>query len=205
MVEKGGWQRPATYTSAGQEIERARAGVGLGDISPVPKLGLQGTDLDVALRQALPGLDPPAVGEVARRPGDGGGAETLVARLAEDEALVLGLRLEALAVEPDRCAHVVEITSAMAAVSVTGPSAQALLSGISDLDVSSGSFPDLRCTQATFAEIHGTLLRLDLGGLPGYQLYFSREFGEYMWDALMEAGEAFQVTPLGLEAMEQLQ
>ena len=205
MVERGGWQRPATYTSADQEIERARLGVGLGDVSPIRKLGLQGTGLDVLLTQALPSLEPPPVGEVARQAGGGGGAEHVVARLAQDEALVLGLPREAIAEEPDLCAHVVEITSALAAVSVMGPSAQALLSGVTDLDVSSGSFPDLRCAQAAFAEIHGTLLRLDLGDLPAYHFYFSREFGEYMWEALMGAGQAYHVTPLGLEAMEQLQ
>ena len=90
--------------------------------------------------------------------------------------------------DPDRCVHVVDMTSGLAGVRVTGPSAEQLLAAVSELDSSASSFGDMRCAQASFAEIHGTLLRMDLSGVPSYQLFFAREFGEYLWDALMEAG-----------------
>ena len=49
------------------------------------------------------------------------------------------------------------------------------------------------------------LLRLDLGSVCSYEVYFGREFGEYMWDALLEAGDEHGATPVGVEAVERLQ
>ena len=62
----------------------------------------------------------------------------------------------------------------------------------------------MTCAQAKLAEIHGTVLRRDLGGLTSYDLYVGREYGVYMWDALMEAGEEHGLVPFGTEAMESL-
>ena len=70
-----------------------------------------------------------------------------------------------------------------------GPSRSELLSKLSELDASPAAFPNLHCAQTRCAEIHGTLIRVDLGSLPSYDLYFSREFGEYMWEAIFHAGE----------------
>ena len=76
---------------------------------------------------------------------------------------------------------------------------------LTEFDTSYEAFPNLRCAQARFAEIHGTLIRTDLGPLPSYDLFFSREFGEYMWDAIFEAGEEFGVGAVGLEAADRLE
>ena len=48
------------------------------------------------------------------------------------------------------------------------------------------------------------LVRADLGDLPSYQLFFSRDFGEYMWETLLETAEYFGGGPVGLEAMSEL-
>ena len=61
---------------------------------------------------------------------------------------------------------------------------------------------NLSCAQTRCAEIHCTLIRTDLGPLPSYDLFFPREFGEYMWDAIFEAGEEFGVAAVGFEAAD---
>ena len=78
------------------------------------------------------------------------------------------------------------------------------MSKLTELDISPEAFPDLRCAQTRCAEIHGTLVRADLGSLTSYDLYFSREFGEYLWDAVLEAGEEFGAGPAGVDAMDRL-
>ena len=93
------------------------------------------------------------------------------------------------------------MSSGLAGVRISGPLSNLLLGKISELDVSPTTFSDMRCAQTKTAEIHGTLLRMDRGSLPSYELYFPREFGEYMWDALMEAGAEYRVAPVGFEAM----
>lgn len=204
MVEAGGWQRPARYSSFEEEVERLNSAVGLCEVSPSVKLRLQGAEVESWLAWVFPDLGRLDIGAVGRhRP-------AAVARLASDEFLIVAGPSErpsivkALGVPVDSCAHMVDISAALAGVAVAGPSARRLLEAVTDLDVSPQAFPDMRCAQAGFAEVHGTLLRMDLGGLPYYEVYFGREFAEYMWHALTEAGEEFEAVPFGTDAMAHL-
>ena len=212
MVERDGWQQPAAYSTVEEELQRLNEGAGLFDISPCGKLSLRGDDLESLLASTFSDVGGLAVGEV-RLVASTNLSEPesfVIARLALDEFLALtpagqAPRLaEDLEEVADRCAHVLDITSGMAGVRITGPQSNLLLRKISELDVSLTTFADMRCAQTKAAEIHGTLLRMDRGSLPCYELYFPREFGEYMWDALMEAGVEYKLAPVGFEAMANL-
>jgi len=213
MVERDGWQRPARYASVKQELDQLRGAVGLCDISPVGKLSVQGDDLDSALARAFGDARPPDVGAVQRRSVSSGSAQLPVAlaRLAHDEAMVFTEPGHAAAVsetleqQADLCAHVVDVTSGLGGVQITGPSGHLLLAGVTELDASPDALPEFSCAQTRIAGVHAVLLRLDVGNVLGYEVYFGREFGEYMWDALLEAGEEHGATPVGIEAMARLQ
>ena len=131
-----------------------------------------------------------------------------LARLTTDEYLLLCDAAElpkwaaALVESPSDCVHFFDHTSGLAGVRLTGPKSEELLSKLSELDTSPAAFPNLHCAQTKCAEIHGTLIRIDLGPLPSYDLYFSREFGEYMWEAIFHAGEECGVAAIGFEAAE---
>ena len=212
MVERDGWQRPARYVSVERELDQLREAVGLCDISPVGKLSVQGDDLDSALARAFGDARPPDVGAVQRRSVSSGCAQSTVAlaRLAHDEAMVFTEPGHAAAVSEmleqaaDICAHVVDVTSGLGGVRITGPSAHLLLAGVTELDASPETLPELSCAQTKIAEVHAVLLRLDLGSVRSYEVYFGREFGEYMWDALLEAGDEHRATPVGIDATEEL-
>ena len=102
------------------------------------------------------------------------------------------------------CAHVVDITSGLSGVSIIGPASQRLLNAITELDVSPRAMPDLTCAQARFAEIQGILLRRDAHGIPIFQLYTAREFGEYLWEAIVAAANHEGGGPAGTEALLEL-
>ena len=212
MVERDGWQRPSHYTDTEQELSHLKQGVGLCDISPQGKLSLQGTALDVALADVLQDYAAITSGE-ARRYSLAGPTPVplLVARLADDEMMVLTqvnraeTVRETIANGSERCAHVVDVTSGLAAVRLAGPLASSLLAGLTELDVSEKAFANMGCAQARFAEVHGTLLRVDKGDTPIYDFYFGRHFGEYMWDALTHAGEEYELIPVGVDAMARLE
>ena len=199
-----GWLRPARYGDADEELAAVRSAVGVCDVSPIGKLSLQGDGLDALMSKAFPDTTPPAVGQAARVDDD-----SAVARLAHDEALVttssqtsrLEGRLSDLATG---CAYVVDVTSALAAVRIAGPRAPDLLAALTELDVAPDALPDASSAQSRFAEIHGTLVRLDAAGLPGYTLLFGREYGDYMWESIMEAGERHRLAPFGTEALGRL-
>ena len=208
MVERDGWLQPALYSSVDQESRLLNEVAGVCEISPSGKVLAQGDDLDDFLRKVLLVDKTPAVGEVRRvtLPASG-----LLARLTTDECLVLSDAAElskwtmALGRNLSDCVHLLDHTSGLAGVRLTGPESDQLLSKLTELDTSPEAFPNLSCAQTRCAEIHGTLIRTDLGSLPSYDLFFPREFGEYMWDAIFEAGEEFGVAAVGFEAADRVQ
>ncbi|MYD52255.1 MAG: hypothetical protein F4W93_12360 [Dehalococcoidia bacterium] len=202
MVEHEGWALPARYTDAEKEATRVREGVGITDISHIGKIRLQGETVDEALREALPDYKATPVGSVTIS------GDTVVARLANDDCLILTGQasvdyvLDSLRL--DGYAHPVNVTSVLAAVRIIGPNISQVLAGVSDLDLAPLYFPNLSCAQGMVAEIHGTIIRRDIGGLPVYDLLFGRDYGDHMWESLMDAGEPHGLTPIGLEAMSLL-
>lgn len=213
MVERDGWQRPAAYGPVEEELRQLRTNVGLLDISPVGKLSIQGAEAEAHLSAVFPDVPVSKIGGVcqispASLPESGA---VVLARLAHDEFLALTSPGQAAAVTElleapsDGCAHTFDLTSALAGARVTGPSAHSLLAAVSGFDSSLSSFLDMSCAQTKAAEIHAVILRLDLDSVSSYELYFGRDFGEYMWEALLEAAEEFGGGPVGLDAMARLQ
>jgi sarcosine oxidase subunit alpha len=212
MEEIDGWLRPARYASVEEELGGLRQGVGLCDVSPTGKLLLQGEAVDDILGAAFPALGTLDIGGVRAHSLKIGSTDRHVvpARLAADEVLVLtppnmaASVAELLVPRPEQCGHAVDITSALAGVQVTGPLAHPLLRAVTEVDTSPAGFPDMTCVQAPVAEVHGTLLRRDAAGLLSFELFYGREYGEYVWDALMEAGEEYGVSPFGVESLNSL-
>ena len=212
MASVDGWQLPTDYGDVSQEAARLRATVGVSDISPVGKLRVVGAGaagVVGALVPQLVGLAPGAVGEVGS-PSDRAGGNLLAAWLTADEFLLLTPTGQAPATmdampSPDSiCSHAVDITSALCGVSIIGPASPQLLSRITDLNILPRALPDLTCAQARFAEVQGLLLRRDIQSVLAYQLYASREFGEYLWEALIDAATETGGGPVGTEALSDL-
>ena len=212
IVESEGWQRPERYTSADDELDRVRQAVGLCDISPVGKLMVQGEAVTALFGAAFVDIRRLDVGRAreTRLDGQSGAGGVLVCRLADDELLVLTgpgqahSILESLSQAVDQCVHALDITSALAGVKIAGPRAHRLMAAVTEIDTSARAFSNMSCAQAKVAEVHGTLLRRDEGSLHSFELYVEREYGEYMWDALTEAGETYGVAPFGIEALRRL-
>ncbi len=213
LEERDGWLQPARYSSVEQELERLRLDAGFCDISPVGKISIQGEELDHCLGPVFSGAMDLDIGSLRQTAATSGSSSSnvVLARLAVDDFLAVtpaegkSALVESLAEDPDHCAHVVDLTSALAGVRIAGPSAGPLLASLTELDLSDAALPDLRCAQSRVAEIQGTLLRRDVAGLPCYELYVSREFGQYFWEVLMEAAEWYKAAPVGFEAMERLE
>ena len=212
LEERDGWLQPARYSSVEQELERLRVSAGFCDISSVGKISIQGKELEHLLGPIFPNameLDTGSLRQMTAA-SNSGPSNFVLARLAMDDFMAVtpvgrnSSLVEMLEEDPDRCAHVLDLTSALAGVRIVGPSAGLLLASLTELDLSDAAFPDLSCAQSRVAEIQGTLLRIDEAGLPCYELYVTREFGQYMWEVLMEAAEWSDAAPVGFEAMERL-
>lgn len=206
MVEHEGWALPARYAGPEEEAARVREAVGITDISPVGKIRLQGDSVDQALREAIPDYQATSVGSVFATSDDA--SDTVVARLADDDCMVItgSASIDNVldSLNPDGCVHPVNVTSVLAAVRIIGPNGPAVLAGVTNLDLAPPYFPNLSCAQTMVAEIHGTIIRRDTGGLLSYDLFYGRDYGDHMWESLIDAGERHGLTPFGLEALRAL-
>ena len=205
LVEADGWRVPARYSTVEEETERLRASGGVCDISSTGKLTLHG-EIDSQVSKALGQSGPEATGTVGRIVH--GRGDVVIARLAADEALLLtagrSRDLAGMLEDGAECSHAVDMTSVMAGLAIAGPGARSVLTALTEMDTSDVVFPDLSCAQGMVAEVRATLIRADRRGVPSYELYFGRDYGEYMWDAVLEAGEPAGVGPVGTETLAAL-
>ena len=208
MADADGWQLPVQYGDAVQEAAYLRETVGVSDVSPLGKVRVVGADASQAVTVLLPKATEQTVGSVSEA-GSAleGGGKLLSACLAPDEFLVLtptGMASSAsntIQSSDPVCAHAVDVTSGLCAVSLVGPATHDLLSRITELDASPAALPDLSCVQSRFSDVQGLLVRRDVNGIPIYHLYASREFGEYLWEALNDSAKEVGGGPAGTDAL----
>ena len=214
MVDYTGWQRPARYTSTEEELQHIRTAGGLCDVSPLGKFYIQGDGVGALLENLLPeggslGINRAAVSGLSG-PSSPATTPVLICRFSHDEVFITSSPGEAGPVSQvlkeslAECLHMVEMTSNYAAVNVVGPESVQLLSKLTDLNISPYAFPDLSCAQGQLAEVYAIIVRRDRGELPSYDVYVGRDFGEYMWEAMLEAGQGLGIVPVGVEASAQL-
>ena len=212
MEERDGWQMPARFGTVEEELRRLRSDAGLLDISPMTKLNIQGEHAAAFMSAACSDGQLPELGAVSQVTITAANQsfQVSLARLADDDFLVLaapnqaGPMSAALEAAAEGCAHIFDLTPVLAGAQIIGPAAARLLSGVTEFNCSPRAFPDGSCAQTQAAEIHATLVRADLGDLPSYQLFFSRDFGEYMWETLLEAAMVYDAAPVGVDAFSAL-
>ena len=216
LTDHAGWQVAARFRSPDEEAQQAQAGVGLADASWLGKL-------EVRCARAAPQMSMGSCGSgvVGGQDLDPSGWEIAGATiwpLTDGEVLVTceppdtPTVLQALqdraaaaseASEP-RPLNVTDVTSVYAALVLAGPHSRAVLQRLTALDLSDPALPDLACARTGLAHAHATILRQDLGPVPAYWLLVGWEYGAYVWDAVLHAGESFGIAPVGLEALQRL-
>jgi glycine cleavage system aminomethyltransferase T len=88
------------------------------------------------------------------------------------------------------------VPATFAAFGLVGPRVDELLRQITSIDVSARAFPPGDYAQAGVARIPAILIRPATSTLPRMQLWCGREYGQYLWEVLLE-----RARPLGGGAM----
>ena len=216
MMWTGQWQRPFCY-GGGDPAAEARAvhdSLGVIDVSTLGKLVVEGPDAAEFLERLYPNrFADLRVGRVRYGvlTSDGGRImdDGTIARL-DDELFyvtttstgsesvcewfewwnaVWGYRVE-----------IVNVTGALAAINLAGPSAREALAPLTDADVSPDAFRYLGARELRVAGVPCLALRIGFVGELGYELHCSALAAEPLWDALVHAG----AVPFGLEAQRVL-
>jgi glycine cleavage system aminomethyltransferase T len=75
---------------------------------------------------------------------------------------------------------------------------------LTELNVNADVFPNLTATHAALHHVQCMITRMDLGDLMGFQVYFERAYGQYMWHIISHAGNEFSIEPIGSSAAKLL-
>lgn len=217
-MNMGVWKRPIVYTSVRKEYDAVRNDVGVIDVSTLGKLVVKGRDagklLDKVYTHWFSTLRPGRVryGVLC----DEGGIildDGTVSRLADDHYYITTSTGNIDYVEQwfkwwaagtGWCVHVLNVTAAYAALNLAGPKARDLLSGLTDIDLSAAAFPYMACKEGRTSGVPALLMRIGFVGETGWEIHFPAEFGEYLWDRLLESGREFGCRPFGVEAQRLL-
>jgi sarcosine oxidase subunit alpha len=218
MMDMGEWKRPLLYTSVEEEYKTVREGVGIIDVSTLGRLDVKGRDaaklLDFVYTHTFSNLKvgKSRYGVICDDAGiilDDG----TVTRLSDTRYFITTttgnidfveqwLTWWATAQKLD--AHVTNVTAGLAAINVAGPKARDLLGKLTGINLSTEAFPYMNSAEGDVAGVPCILLRIGFVGETGWEIHFPAEYGEYFWDALLEAGKEFGVKPFGVETQRVL-
>lgn len=225
----GQWRRPRYYPRPGEDMAAAvrreclaaRDGVALFDASTLGKIEVAGRDAGRFLDriyvnhwQTLP-VGQCRYGLMCRDDGmvfdDGVGV-----RLAPDRYCLTTTTGNAAAVLdwleewrqtewPELEVFCTSVTEEWANATLVGPRSRKMLAALApSLALDPAAFPFMRMREAEIAGIPARIFRIGYSGELSYEINVSADRGLALWQALIEAGAEFAITPYGTEAMHVL-
>ncbi|MGF6230873.1 sarcosine dehydrogenase [Inquilinus ginsengisoli] len=211
-----GFGRPSWFEAVAREHRATREAVTVFDQSSFAKFALVGRDAEAALSWIC-------ANDVSRPPGTltytqmlngRGGIECdlTVARLAPDRFHITtgtGFATHdfdwiARNIPAGADAHLVDVTSATAVLSLMGPKARDVLQVLTRDDVFNAAFPFGRVKQLAVAGAPVLALRITYVGELGWELHIPTEFAVGVYEAVMAAGAGFGIANAGYRAIETL-
>ncbi len=215
MSEYAGWLQPEKYSAPDVEAENAIRSVGLRDISPLEKLDLKGSNIDPFLDGVLGVSGPPGAVSICR---DKASEFEYVCRLTKNHALAIGQEnghaptrapLDVSTYPTVERCYLTRVTSVFAGLNLLGPSAPDLLSELTQLDVTARRSRDGWVAEGGLAKVRAVVIRSDLQSkgqnIASFDIFFGRDYAEYLWDTIMEVGSKYSIAPFGVAARRLIQ
>jgi sarcosine oxidase, subunit alpha len=229
LEDVGLWKRARHFPLAGEDMHAAvareckavRAHVGVLDASTLGKIEVVGRDaaelLDRMYTNSFKRLEPGRCryGLMLKEDGyilDDG----VVARIAPDRfhvttttggaSRVLQHMEDYLQTEwPQLEVYLTSITEHYAVVALQGPKARDVLAPlIEGIDLSAAAFPHMAVRTGTICGVPCRVFRVSFTGELGFEIDVPADYGQAVWETLIERGAAFGITPYGTEAMHVL-
>jgi len=94
---------------------------------------------------------------------------------------------------PEEFASVTDLTHGRALMRITGPDAADLLARLCGADLHDDMAPDGAALRSAVAGVATDIVRDDRGGVPSYLLHCERSSGQYLFGALVSAGESLGI------------
>lgn len=225
----GQWKRPWYYPQKGESLHDAvnreclavRDSVGILDASTLGKIEVTGRDaaefLEMIYTNNWKKLEV-GKGRYGFMLGEDGMVmdDGVTLRLSEDRFLmhtttggaagVLAWMERWLQTEwPEMEVYLTSVTDHWATAAVVGPNSRKVVSAVCQgIDFSAASFPFMASRQGKIGGLECRVNRISFSGELAYEVNVPANYGRYMWEELMQAGAAFDITPYGTETMHVL-
>jgi aminomethyltransferase len=214
IVEFGGWLMPLQYSGILEEHRAVRARAGLFDLSHMGELFVEGPDAAAGLSYAL-STDPRGL-KVGRAHysmilfPDGGILDDLIVyRLGDERFMVVANASNAAAVSDavverlaGRRAVLDDRTLDTGLVAIQGPLAAGILAPLTDVALDGLRYYAI--AEGHVAGVPALVARTGYTGEDGFEVFIEFAAAGKVWDAILEAGEAAGVVPVGLGARDTL-
>ncbi len=97
--------------------------------------------------------------------------------------------------------YVANVTEQFAQVAVVGPRAREVLAKLGGMDVSKEALPFMHWADGAIGRFSARVFRISFSGELSYEIAVPASQGMAFWEALLEAGAEFGITPYGTEAL----
>jgi len=217
--QKGwGWRRPPFFDRIGEEHRAVRERVALFDMTSFGKIDLRGPGALMLLQRLCDNDVNKPVGSViyTQLLNERGGIESdlTIIRMGTDHFRVvtgsnfvagdlgwIRMHVGALNSTP---LQIVEVTEDWATVGLWGPRAREVLQTVTRDDVSNTAFPYMTAHTIHIGGVPVWAQRVTYVGELGWELYIQPNQTGAVWDALIEAGQPFDIHPAGYKVLDSL-
>lgn len=212
MVEFAGFDMPIQYHSIREEHRRVRETVGVFDVSHMGEIEISGTTaLEMVQKITINDVASLDLGQVhytAMCYEDGGIVDDLlVYRFADRYLLVVNAANKdkdfqwMLDNKIDGC-EIVDLSDSYTQIAVQGKKAEATLQNLTDVKLDEIKF--YWFTEGELAGCPMIISRTGYTGEPGFELYFTNEYADQVWDRVFEEGAEYGIEAIGLAARDSL-
>jgi sarcosine oxidase subunit alpha len=204
--ELNSWQVPVAFSSEDAETNAARTGLAIADISFVAKTMLRGPAVSEFATALTGSSQTTNSGRAVLLKAD---PSVLVCHLQADQLLLLAgpsskIRLDQLLSKAGKTPSVIQIdiTSAYAAFWLFGPNVNDALRRVTHHDVA--AMPPGSCAATGLAGVPAILVRPPIPVIPSMRVLVGWDVAEYVWEELFRAGQAWSISPLGMDGLDLL-
>ena len=229
FVDAGLWLRPRYYKQGNETLQEAakreasnvRKNVGICDVTSLGKIDIKGPDSAEFLNRVytnawlkLP-VGKARYGVMLREDGmvfDDGTTTRInenhfhmTTTTAQAANVLSHLEYYLQIVWPELEVNVFSTTEQWAGAAVAGPNSRELLSKLfPNEDLSNEGLPFMGYREFKFFDTTARIFRISFSGELAYEVNVMSDFGEFMWDKIIEAGEGLGIQPYGTEALSTL-
>ncbi len=229
FVDAGVWLRPRYYKKGNEnlfeaskrEAKNVRQNVGVCDVTTLGKIDIKGPDAAEFLNRVytnawlkLP-VGKARYGVMLREDGivmDDGTTTRIsenhyhmTTTTAQAANVLSHLEYYLQLVWPELNVNVVSSTEQWAGAAIAGPKSREVLKKLfPDLDVSNDGLPFMGYVEGNLFGVNAKIFRISFSGELAYEVNVESDYGNFMWEKIMEIGEDLNIQPYGTEALSTL-